>query len=171
MFILSRTSKVPFYALVFTLRSKVALIWRHTIRPVIAQSIQFSKIGIKLYIDLCQFFSHWKEALFFLKSWNIKWGSTYSFLLQKVHTKLVPSDFWERTGASSKWHVSGSRKKALKNQFSQNLHRVKKMVLKWKSKWGSQTQQHVYWLHVCYAHSQHFESHLSRKQPQAKILI
>ena len=51
LFIHLRTSKMPFYALVFTLRSKVAFIWTHTIRPVIAQSIT-------LNIDLCQFFSH-----------------------------------------------------------------------------------------------------------------
>ena len=47
-----------FYALVFTLRFKVDLIWTCAIRLVIAQSIQFSKIAKKLNIDLCQFFSH-----------------------------------------------------------------------------------------------------------------
>ena len=34
---------------------------------------------------------------------------------------------------------------------------------------GSRTQQHTYRLR--YAHSQHIESHLSKKQPQAKIPI
>ena len=34
---------------------------------------------------------------------------------------------------------------------------------------GSRTQQHAYCLR--YAHSQHIESHLSKKQQQAKILI
>ena len=45
-----------FNALVFTLRSKVDLIWTHAILPVIAQSAQFGKIAKKLNIDLCQFF-------------------------------------------------------------------------------------------------------------------
>ena len=37
------------------------------------------------------------------------------------------------------------------------------------SPWGSGTQQHAYCLR--YAHSQHIESHLGKKQPQAKIPI
>ena len=37
------------------------------------------------------------------------------------------------------------------------------------SPWGSRTQQHAYCLR--YAHSQHIESHLSKKQQQAKIPI
>ena len=52
----------------FTLRSKVELNWTRAIRHVIAQSVQFSKIAKKLNIDLCQFFSHRKEALSLLKS-------------------------------------------------------------------------------------------------------
>ena len=68
LFIHLRTRKMPFNALVFTLRSKVELNWTRAIRPVIAQSVQFSKIAKKLNIDLCQFFSHQKEALSFLKS-------------------------------------------------------------------------------------------------------
>ena len=56
---------MPFNALVFTLRSKVELNWTRAIRPMIAQ---FSKIAKKLNIDLCQFFSHQKEALSLLKS-------------------------------------------------------------------------------------------------------
>ena len=79
-FIHWRTRKMPFSAFVFTLRSKVELNWTRAIRPVIAQSVQFSKIAKKLNIDLCQFFSHRKEALSLLKSWNKKWGSPYSFL-------------------------------------------------------------------------------------------
>ena len=60
---------MPFIALVFTLCSKVELNWTRAIRPpVIAQSVQFSKIAKKLNIDLCQFFSHRKEALSLLKS-------------------------------------------------------------------------------------------------------
>ena len=80
LFIHLRTRKMPFNALVFTLRSKVELNWTRAIRHVIAQSVQFSKIAKKLNIDLCQFFSHRKEALSLLKSWNKKWGSPYSFL-------------------------------------------------------------------------------------------
>ena len=48
--------KMPFYATVFTLRSKVDLIWTRCIWPVKAQSVQFSKIAKKLNIDLCPFF-------------------------------------------------------------------------------------------------------------------
>ena len=65
LFIHLRTRKMPFNALVFTLRSKVELNWTRAIRPMIAQ---FSKIAKKLNIDLCQFFSHRKEALSLLKS-------------------------------------------------------------------------------------------------------
>ena len=48
---------------VFTLRSKLKLNWTRAIRPVIAQSVQFSKTAVKLNIDLCSFCSHRKEAL------------------------------------------------------------------------------------------------------------
>ena len=68
LFIHSRTIKMPFNALVFTLRSKVELNWTRAIRPVIDQSVQFSKIAKKLNIDLSQFFSHRKEALSLLIS-------------------------------------------------------------------------------------------------------
>ena len=68
LFIHLRTRKMPFNALVFTLRSKVELNWTRAIRPVIAQSVQFSKTAKKLNIDLCQSFSHRKEALSLLKS-------------------------------------------------------------------------------------------------------
>ena len=68
LFIHLHTRKMPFNAPVFTLRSKVELNWTRAIRPVIAQSVQFSKIAKKLNIDLCQFFSHRKEALSLLKS-------------------------------------------------------------------------------------------------------
>ena len=79
LFIDVRTRKVPFNAVVFTLRSKVDLIWTRAIRPVTAQSLQFSKIAKKLNIDLCQFFSHLKEALFVLKSWNKNRGHRTRF--------------------------------------------------------------------------------------------
>ena len=59
---------MPFYALVFALRSKVDLICTRALRLVIAQSVQFSKIAKKLKVDLGQFFSHRKEALSLLKS-------------------------------------------------------------------------------------------------------
>ena len=47
LFIHLRTRKMPFKALVSTLRSKVELNWTRAIRPVIAQSVQFSKIAKK----------------------------------------------------------------------------------------------------------------------------
>ena len=68
LFIHLRFRKMSFNAPVFTLRSKAELNWTRAIRPVIAQSVQFSKIAKKLNIDLCQFFSHRKEALCLLKS-------------------------------------------------------------------------------------------------------
>ena len=58
LFIHLRTRKMPFNALVFTLRSKVELNWTRAIRHVIAQSVQFSKIARKLNIDFCHFFAH-----------------------------------------------------------------------------------------------------------------
>ena len=68
LFIHLRTRKMPFNSLVSTLRSKVELNWTRAIRPVIAQSVQLSTIAKKLNIDLCQFFSHRKEALSLLKA-------------------------------------------------------------------------------------------------------
>ena len=47
-----------FNALVFTLRSKVDLIWTRVILPVRAQSVQFSKVAKKLNTGLCQFFPY-----------------------------------------------------------------------------------------------------------------
>ena len=70
---------MPFYALVFTLHSKVDLIWTHAIQPSIAQSVQFSKIAKEVNVVYANFFFHWKEALFLLKSWNKKWGSSGKF--------------------------------------------------------------------------------------------
>ena len=44
--------------------------------------------------------------------------------LQKVRTKCISFDFWEKTiGRVSKRQVCGRGKKALKNPFLQNLHR------------------------------------------------
>ena len=72
LFIHLHTIKMPFNALVFTLCSKVELNWTRAIRHVIAQSVQCSKIAKKLNRELSQFFSHRKEALPLLKSWNKK---------------------------------------------------------------------------------------------------
>ena len=50
---------MPFFAPVFTLRSKVDLILTRAIGPIIAQSAQFSKLVKKLNIDFLPiFFSH-----------------------------------------------------------------------------------------------------------------
>ena len=68
LFIHLHTRKILFNAPVFILRSKVGLNWTRAIRPVKAQSVQFSKIAKKLNKDLCQFFFHRKEALSLLKS-------------------------------------------------------------------------------------------------------
>ena len=43
LFIHLRTRKMPFKVLVFILCSKVELIWTRAFRPVMAQSVQFSK--------------------------------------------------------------------------------------------------------------------------------
>ena len=67
LFIHLRTRKMPFNALVFTLRSKVELNWTRAIRHVIAQSVQFSKIAKKLNIDLCRFLSSLKGSTVLLK--------------------------------------------------------------------------------------------------------
>ena len=56
LFIHLHTRKMPFNALVFTLRSKVELNWTRAIQHVIAQSEQFSKIAKKLNIDCANFF-------------------------------------------------------------------------------------------------------------------
>ena len=64
LFIHLHTRKMPFNALVFTLRSKEEFNWTRAIRPVIPESVQLKKLNI----DLCQFFSHRKEVLSLLKS-------------------------------------------------------------------------------------------------------
>ena len=56
LFIHLLTRNRPFYALVYTLRSKVDLIWTRAIRIVIAQSVQFSEIAKKLNICSCHIF-------------------------------------------------------------------------------------------------------------------
>ena len=67
LFIHLHTRKMPFNAPVFTLRSKVELNWTRAIRPVIAQSVQFSKTAKKLNIDLCQFFFSSKGSTVLIK--------------------------------------------------------------------------------------------------------
>ena len=67
LFIRLRTRKMPFNALVFTLRSKVELNWTYAIRHVIAQSVQFTKIAKKLNIDLRQFFFSQKGSTVLIK--------------------------------------------------------------------------------------------------------
>ena len=69
-------------------------------------------------------FSHRKEVLCLLKSWNKKWGSPCSFLrysCRKCSPNAFPTIFG--LGRVSKWHVCGRGKKALKIPFLQNLHR------------------------------------------------
>ena len=129
LFIHLRTRKRPSNTLVFTLRAKVDLNWARAIRPVIAQAVQFRKIAKKLNIELCQFFSSRKEALSILKSWNKKWGVTvlvFAAELQKVRTKCIFSDFWERTGASFKmacmWKGKESNKKIRFTEFKSIYH-------------------------------------------------
>ena len=56
LFIHMHTRKIPFNAPFIILRFKVELNWTRAIRPVIALSVQFSKIAKKLKIDLFQFF-------------------------------------------------------------------------------------------------------------------
>ena len=138
-----------------------SLIWTRAFRLVNAQSVQFSKITKKLKIDLCQFFSHWKEELFLLKSGNKKWGSPYSFLRRSCR-KCAPHSFspiLERgLGRVSQYHVCkhvcGRGKKALNDLFFQNLQGD--ITVRTQCANISNT------LH---------ESHLGKNQPQPKILI
>ena len=126
MLIRLRSRKMPFNARVFTLHSKVELNWMRAIWPVIAQSVQFSKIAKKLNIDLCQFFSHRKEELSLLNNiMEKKIGVTilvFAVELQKVRTKHIFSHFWERTGANFKmpymWNGKESIKKSVFTEFT-----------------------------------------------------
>ena len=101
--------------------------------------------------------------------------------LQKVRIKCIFSDFWERSGASFRIECMW---KGIYIEISHLGHNLIKKAFKWKSKWvstnfknihyrgfpwGSRTQQDAYCLR--YAHSHHIESHLGKKQPQAKIAI
>ena len=107
--------------------------------------------------------------------------------LQKVRTKRIFSDFWERTGVSFKIECMWNGEESIKKSVLQNLRditlrtqcdkeniKMKIKVSKHKfnihyrgSPWGSRTQQHTHCLR--YAHSQHTECHLTKKQQQARI--
>ena len=67
LFIYLRTRKMPFNALVFNLRSKVELNWTRAIRPVIAQSVQFSKISKKTDVRFVPFFFSSKGSTVLIK--------------------------------------------------------------------------------------------------------
>ena len=123
-------------------------------------------------------------ALIKIMKW--KMGVTvlvFAVELQKVRTKCIFSDFWERTGASFKiecmWKGEESIKKSvfyrIYIEISHLGHNVIKKAFKWKSDWvstnrgspwGSRTRLLAYCLR--YAHSQHIESHLDKKQQQEK---
>ena len=103
--------------------------------------------------------------------------------LQKVRTKCIFLDFWERTGASFK--IECIRFYRIYIELLHLGHNVIKKAFKWKSKWAStsltwptrrgspwgpwasQTQQHAYCLR--YAHSQHTESHFGKKNHKRKF--
>ena len=53
--------------------------------------------------------------------------------------------------------------------YISNMNKLKLNIHCRGSPWGNRTQQHTYCLR--YAHSHHIESHLGKKQPQAKIAI
>ena len=88
----------------------------------------------------------------------------FAVKLQKVRTKYIFSDFWERTGASFKIECMWKGEESIKKSVFQNLHRdisfrtqcdkesvymkikVSKHKLNihyWGSPRGSRTQQHV----------------------------
>ena len=75
-------------ALVFTLRSKVDLIWTLAVRPVIAQSVHFNKISKTQNINLCQFM----PSTVLTKIMKQKVGVSvlvFAVELQKVLTKCI----------------------------------------------------------------------------------
>ena len=158
-----------------------------------AQSVQFSKIAKKLNIDLSQFFLIERKHCPYWNHETKDGGHRTRFCgsCRKCSPKAFSSICGRGLGRDSKWHVCERGKKIIKNSFLQNLHRditvrtqcatrsvliMKIKMSKYKltstrrgSPWGSRTQQHAYCLR--YAHSQHTQSHLGKKQPQAKIPI
>ena len=89
--------------------------------------------------------------------------------LQKVRTTCIFSDFWEEDWGEIQngMNVKGEKKKAFK--WKSKWVSTSLTSTRWGSPWGSRTQQHAYCLR--YAHSQHIETHLGKKQTQAKISI
>ena len=82
------------------------------------------------------FFSHRKEALSLLKSWNKKIGVTvlvFAIELQEVRTKCIFSDFWERTWASFEmarmWKEEESTKKKIR------FYRIYTEISHWETMW------------------------------------
>ena len=147
LFIHLRTRIMLFNALVFTLRSKVELYWTRAIQPVITQSVQFSKIAKNLNIDLCQFFSHRKEALSSLKPWNKNGGHRTRFCgraaespHQMHHLRYLREDWGEFQNGM---YVKGARKfekirfYRIYIEISHLGQCVVKKAFKWKSKWVS----------------------------------
>ena len=121
--------------------------------------------------------------------------------LQKVRTKCIFSDFWERTGASFKiermWKGEESIEKSIFTEFTPHLghNNYDKESVQMKNQSEKAQVKHplsrfserksnlatrvlltlctfpTYWVCLRYAHSQHIESHLGKKQQQAKIPI
>ena len=130
LFIHLRTRKMPFNALVFTLRSKVELNWTRAIRHVIAQSVQFSKIAKKLNIDLCNFFltkrKHCPYQNHEIKNGGHRTRFCRSAAESSHHTHF--SDFWESTGARFKmacvWKGKESNKKSVFTEFTSRYQKT-----------------------------------------------
>ena len=114
---------MPFNALVFTLRSKVDLIWTLAVRPVMAQSVHFNKIAKKQNIDLCQFFFSLKGSTVLTKIETKSGGQPIRFCGRAAESAHQMHFLEMGLGRVSKWCVCERGKKALKNQFLQNLHR------------------------------------------------
>ena len=122
-----------------------------------------SKIAKKLNIDLCQFFSHWKEALFLLKPWNkngshrTRFCSRAAESVHQMHFLRVLREDWgefQNGMYMEGWGGGGGAKV----QYPLSRFSI--------SRSNSATNSALH-----YAHSQHIESHLCKKQPQAKIPI
>ena len=128
LFIHLRTRKMPFNALVFTLRYKVELNWTRAIRPVIAQSVQLSKIAKKLNIDMCHFFlikGKWRIFSFLFFSFlngghRARFCSRAAGSAHQMHFLRFLKEDWGTF--QNVMYVKGERK-YLKNPCLQNLHR------------------------------------------------
>ena len=112
LFIHLRTRKMPFNAFVFTLRSKVDLIWILAVRPVMAQSVHFNKIAKKQNIDFMPIFFSLKGSTVLAKIMKQKVGvSLFVFVieLQKVRTKCI-SLRWDWREFQNSMYVNWGRK-------------------------------------------------------------